>query len=68
VIPVLSKPDRDRELLGTAAQNLFGLSYRSYFESSFVEPKQIGATYPRTRRRAGMQTQNIPTKASSTDQ
>jgi hypothetical protein len=48
--------------------NLFGVLYCSYLESFLVDPKQYGDTYASRRRRAGMQTQKIPVKASRTDQ
>jgi hypothetical protein len=55
-------------MVGMPFDSLFGVLYCSYFESFFVEPKQYGETYAKKRRRAGMQTQKMPTKASRTDQ
>lgn len=40
----------------------------SYFEFVCVEPKHRGKTAARKWRRAGMQTQKMPTNASRTDQ
>jgi hypothetical protein len=56
------------ELLGKPFDNLFGVLYCSYLESFLVDPKQYGDTYASRRRRAGMQTQKMPVKASRTDQ
>lgn len=52
----------------TPPDSSFGELYCLYFESSFVVPKQYGERCASKRRRAGMQTQKIPTKASRTDQ